>query len=69
MPARGRVALMLMMASAHGSTGEANFTLGVVRLGVLLPMVGKTPPYTVSGWWPRMGWFQALRELNNKTDG
>ena len=36
--------------------------LEVVRVGVLLP------GYTYASWAPHLGWYQALKEINNKTD-
>eukprot|EP00966_Prymnesium_polylepis_P323212 7379420-Prymnesium_polylepis.1 len=42
----------------------------VVRVGVLLSSIGtQASGYARGGWWPRMGWYQALREINNKSDG
>ena len=42
----------------------------VVRLGVLLPMFGSEETgYAPFPWSPRVGVYQALVELNNKTDG
>eukprot|EP00966_Prymnesium_polylepis_P264299 6105502-Prymnesium_polylepis.1 len=44
--------------------------LKVVRLGVLLPMFDtKTGGFRPFEWAPRVGVYQAVRELNNKTDG
>ncbi|KAL1499616.1 hypothetical protein AB1Y20_011815 [Prymnesium parvum] len=41
-----------------------------VRLGVLLPMFGtEAVGYSVYSWSPRVGVYQALREINNKSDG
>eukprot|EP00966_Prymnesium_polylepis_P264545 6111573-Prymnesium_polylepis.1 len=41
-----------------------------VRLGVLLPMFGTaSADYSLLSWSPRVGVYQALREVNNKTDG
>jgi ABC-type branched-subunit amino acid transport system substrate-binding protein len=46
------------------------FEAAVARIGVLLPGLGTAANgFGVSGWWPRMGWHQALNEINNKTDG
>ncbi|KAL1527507.1 hypothetical protein AB1Y20_008897 [Prymnesium parvum] len=39
-----------------------------VRLGVLLPVIGRTASDR-RGWWPRMGWHQAVAEVNDKADG
>eukprot|EP00966_Prymnesium_polylepis_P263775 6093856-Prymnesium_polylepis.1 len=42
----------------------------VVRLGVLLPMYGTEAAGRIPmPWSPRLGVFQALEELNNKSDG
>ena len=45
--------------------------LNVVRLGMLLPMFGTedSSGARALAWSPRLGVYQALRELNNKTDG
>eukprot|EP00966_Prymnesium_polylepis_P315648 7293343-Prymnesium_polylepis.1 len=41
-----------------------------VRLGILLPMFGaEAAGYSPVSWTPRVGVYQALREINNKTDG
>eukprot|EP00966_Prymnesium_polylepis_P334589 7389957-Prymnesium_polylepis.1 len=41
-----------------------------VRLGVLLPMFGaQTAGYNAVRWSPRVEVYQALREINNKSDG
>ena len=41
-----------------------------VRLGMLLPMFGTEKlGYPTLSWSPRVGVYQALRELNNKSDG
>ena len=41
-----------------------------VQLGVLLPMFGtKAAGYSALSWSPRVGAYQALREMNDKTDG
>ena len=42
----------------------------VVRVGVLLPMFGtEAAGHSFFSWSPRVGVHQALRELNNKSDG
>ena len=42
----------------------------VVRLGVLLPLIGtEDAGYSVQQWSPIVGVYQALREINNKSDG
>eukprot|EP00966_Prymnesium_polylepis_P045948 1063453-Prymnesium_polylepis.1 len=47
-------------------SGQVN----VVRLGVLLSMFGtQAAGYSPITWSSRLGWYQALREINNKTDG
>eukprot|EP00966_Prymnesium_polylepis_P085226 1973366-Prymnesium_polylepis.1 len=41
-----------------------------VRLGILLPTFGtRDADYVAESWSPRVGVYQALREINNKTDG
>ena len=42
----------------------------IVRLGLLLPMFGTMAAgYTALSWSPRVGAYQALREMNDKADG
>ncbi|KAL1512389.1 hypothetical protein AB1Y20_005647 [Prymnesium parvum] len=42
----------------------------VVRLGILLPMFGTAQAgYSPISWSPRAGVYQAVREINNKSDG
>jgi len=41
-----------------------------VRIGLLLPMFGtEESGYAPASWSPRLGAYQAVREINNKTDG
>jgi ABC-type branched-subunit amino acid transport system substrate-binding protein len=52
------------------SGGCIEAATGVVRLGMLLPMFGtETAGYGQMLWSPRVGAYQALREIQNKTDG
>eukprot|EP00966_Prymnesium_polylepis_P309754 7156712-Prymnesium_polylepis.1 len=49
---------------------DNNPGLTVVRLGVLLPMfTGKASQTSKVTWSPRVGVYQAIREINDKTDG
>ena len=60
---------LLLHASSVVTAVQQDGPAPVVRIGVLLPVVGSPAAgYASSGWWPRMGWYQALREINNKTD-
>ena len=49
---------------------KSNVTRSEVHLGVMLPMFGtQNAGYAPLSWSPRVGVYQALREINNKTDG
>eukprot|EP00966_Prymnesium_polylepis_P270894 6258250-Prymnesium_polylepis.1 len=49
---------------------SATSSVPTVRLGVLLPQFGtRAAGYSAVNWSPRFGVYQALREINNKSDG
>jgi len=62
MRAIGLAVVDLLVAAAAALEPPAD-----VRLGVLLPMFRSDG--TSAGWFPRSGVYQAVRELNNKSDG
>ncbi|KAL1508443.1 hypothetical protein AB1Y20_004546 [Prymnesium parvum] len=58
----------LRVRDADALTAQPRLT--TVRLGVLLPMFGtQVVGYNQELWSPRLGVYQALREINNKSDG